>query len=158
AARVSLTARGDESTGWSMAWKMNFWARLQDGNHAYTILRNFITLVGGEGIDYDKGGGVYENLLCAHPPFQIDGNLGYVAGICEMLIQSQEGFIDLLAALPDAWKAEGQISGLRARGNVTVDMSWKEGKVIAYRLTSPQKQKVKIKVNGHFEEIFTHEK
>ncbi|TJZ59971.1 glycoside hydrolase family 95 protein [Sphingobacterium olei] len=153
AARVSLTARGDESTGWSMAWKMNFWARLQDGNHAYTILRNFITLVGGEGVDYDEGGGIYENLLCAHPPFQIDGNLGYVAGVVEMLVQSQEGFIDLLPAVPDQWKAEGQVSGLRARGDINVDMKWKDGKVVSYKLTSPVKKNVKIKVNGDFKDV-----
>ncbi|MBD1431979.1 glycoside hydrolase family 95 protein [Sphingobacterium sp. DN00404] len=153
AARVSLTARGDESTGWSMAWKMNFWARLQDGNHAYTILHNFITLAASEGVDYDSGGGVYENLLCAHPPFQIDGNLGYVAGVCEMLVQSQEGFIDLLPAVPDQWKSEGKVSGLRARGDITVDMTWKDGKVVSYRLTSSNKKNVKIKINGHFKDV-----
>ncbi|RZF58713.1 glycoside hydrolase family 95 protein [Sphingobacterium corticibacterium] len=153
AARVSLTARGDESTGWSMAWKMNFWARLQDGNHAYTILHNFITLAASEGVDYDSGGGVYENLLCAHPPFQIDGNLGYVAGVCEMLVQSQEGFIDLLPAVPDQWKSKGEVSGLRARGDITVDMTWKDGKVVSYRLTSSNKKNVKIKINGNFKDV-----
>lgn len=156
AARVSLTARGDESTGWSMAWKMNFWARLQDGNHAYKIMRNFITLAGGEGVDYDNGGGVYENLLCAHPPFQIDGNLGYVAGVGEMLVQSQEGFIDLLPAIPDQWKAEGQVSGLRARGDITVDMTWKDGKVSSYTLRSPNAKTVTVKVNGELIEIKTN--
>src|SRR5690606_5596615 len=153
AARVSLTARGDESTGWSMAWKMNFWARLQDGNHAYTILHNFITLAASEGVDYDSGGGVYENLLCAHPPFQIDGNLGYVAGVCVMLVQSQEGFIDLLPAVPDQWKSEGEVSGLRARGDISVDMTWKDGKVVSYRLTSSNKKNVKIKINGNFKDV-----
>lgn len=153
AARVSLTARGDESTGWSMAWKMNFWARLQDGNHAYTILKNFISLVGGEGIDYNEGGGIYENLLCAHPPFQIDGNFGYVAGICEMLVQSQEGFIDLLPAIPDQWKAGGQVSGLRARGNITLDLQWENGKVTNYTLYSPDARMVKVKVNGEFKNM-----
>lgn len=153
AAKVSLLARGDESTGWSMAWKMNFWARLQDGNHAHNILHNFISLVGGEGIDYQQGGGVYENLLCAHPPFQIDGNLGYVAGVCEMLVQSQEGFIDLLPALPDYWKDAGKVSGLRARGNITIDMEWKDGKVVSYKLRSPQRRKIKIKVNGVMKDL-----
>ncbi|MHC8948253.1 glycoside hydrolase family 95 protein [Sphingobacterium hungaricum] len=155
AALVSLTARGDESTGWSMAWKMNFWARLQDGNHAYKILRNFISLVGGEGIDYNEGGGIYENLYCAHPPFQIDGNFGYVAGVTEMLVQSQEGFIDLLPAIPDAWKESGEVKGLRARGNVTVDMKWKNGKVISYSLASPEVKEVKIKLNGEFKTVKT---
>lgn len=153
AARVSLTARGDESTGWSMAWKMNFWARLQDGNHAYKIMRNFITLAGRDGIDYNTGGGVYENLLCAHPPFQIDGNLGYVAGVAEMLVQSQEGFIDLLPAIPDQWQSEGKVSGLRTRGDITLDMKWKDGKVVSYRLVSPTKKNVRIKINGDFKDV-----
>lgn len=153
AAKVSLTARGDESTGWSMAWKMNFWARLHDGNHAYKILRNFITLAGGGGIDYNEGGGVYANLLCAHPPFQIDGNLGYTAGVAEMLVQSQEGFIDLLPALPEAWKKEGQVKGLRTRGDFTVDFSWKDGKVTNYRIASSTAKSVRLKVNGSFKEV-----
>ncbi len=148
AAKVSLTARGDESTGWSMAWKMNFWARLHDGNHAYQILKNFITLVGGDGIDYNDGGGIYENLLCAHPPFQIDGNFGYTAGVTEMLVQSQEGLIDLLPALPDAWKSYGEVRGLKARGNITVDLKWKDGVITDYKLTSPLVRQIQLKVNG----------
>jgi len=148
AAEVSLTARGDESTGWSMAWKMNFWARLHNGNHAYKILKNFITLVGGEGIDYNQGGGIYGNLLCAHPPFQIDGNFGYTAGVAEMLLQSQEGFIDFLPAIPDEWKSSGEVKGLKVRGNITVSFKWKNGKVTSYRLTTPNTQKVGLKVNG----------
>lgn len=154
AAKVSLTARGDESTGWSMAWKMNFWARLHDGNHADKILKNFITLVGGgDNINYNEGGGVYANLLCAHPPFQIDGNLGYTAGVAEMLVQSQEGFIELLPALPDTWKAYGKIKGIKARGNITISMEWKDGVVTSYQLTAPVRQQVQVKVNGVLKKV-----
>jgi alpha-L-fucosidase 2 len=148
ASKKTLNVRGDDGPSWSIAYKLLFWARLRDGNRAFKLFRELLNITQRTDINYGAGGGVYDNLLSAGPPFQIDGNFGATAGIAEMLIQSHEGYISLLPAIPDAWKKYGSVKGLKARGNYTVNLSWRNGLITSYQVFSPTGSSVKVKING----------
>ena len=152
AAKQSLIARGDPSTGWSMGWKVCLWARLLDGNHAMKLIREQIKPAVGES---GQNGGTYPNLFDAHPPFQIDGNFGCTAGIADMLVQSHAGYIHLLPALPDEW-SQGTVKGLCCRGGFELtELTWENGAVVRASLLSRLGGKLRIKVNGEMKEIDT---
>lgn len=147
ACRRTLEARGDQSTGWALAWRINLWARLGDGDRAHRLLTQLLQPADGGSTYNGRGAGSYPNLFAAHPPFQIDGNFGGCAGIAEMLVQSHQGEIELLPALPTAWPS-GSVAGLRARGGLEVDLTWEDGRVTAFHVFSQQPQEVLVRVNG----------
>lgn len=150
AAKRTLEIKGDETTGWSKGWRINLWARLKDGNHAYKMYRELLKYVEPDGvkINYARGGGTYPNLFDAHPPFQIDGNFGGAAAVAEMLVQSDGDEIYLLPALSDAWAASGEVKGLRARGGFEIDMAWKNGQVTQIQIKGTPGGETTVHFNG----------
>lgn len=145
AMRTTLLQRGDEATGWSIGWKINLWARLLDGNHAYKLIRALTNILPSDSeIEKYPHGRMYPNLFDAHPPFQIDGNFGFTAGVAEMLLQSHDGFIHFLPALPDAW-SEGTVSGLCARGGIVVSESWQHNHLLSATVTSKSSQTIRLR-------------
>jgi alpha-L-fucosidase 2 len=152
AAKVSLKGRGDDGTGWSIAWKINFWSRLLDGNHAYKLLRRAMQLTSDDGVNMMDGGGLYSNLFSTHPPFQLDGNMGATAGIAEMLLQSHTDAIHVLPALPDNWP-KGEITGLKARGGFEIDIEWSDGKLTNVIVKSKLGGAVKLKYDKRIVEM-----
>ena len=156
AAKKTLEIKGDETTGWSKGWRINLWARLKDGDHAYKMYRELLKYVPPDETkeNYTNAGGTYPNLLDAHPPFQIDGNFGGAAAVAEMLVQSNAEYIELLPALPKAWPS-GTIKGLKTRGNFEIEMSWTAGQVTNLKIKSSTQASAKVLLNGKMQTIKT---
>ncbi len=156
ASKKTLEIKGDETTGWSKGWRINLWARLKDGDHAYKMYRELLKYVEPDGVkvNYQRGGGTYPNLFDAHPPFQIDGNFGGSAAVAEMLVQSTPELIELLPAVPKAWSS-GKVSGLKARGGYEISMQWEGGQVKNVRIKSATSASVRVRMNGEIKVIKT---
>ena len=156
AAKKTLEIKGDETTGWSKGWRINLWARLKEGDHAYKMYRELLKYVPPDETkeNYKNAGGTYPNLLDAHPPFQIDGNFGGAAAVAEMLVQSNDDFITLLPALPKAW-ANGAVKGLKARGNYEIEMSWTDSQVTRLVIKSASAPTAKVLMNGKIQIVKT---
>ena len=154
AARQTLERRGDGGTGWSRAWKVNFWARLHDGNRAHKLLKSLLQPAIGDKVEMDgSGSGTYPNLFCAHPPYQIDGNFGGTAGIAEMLIQSHDGFIEVLPAIPSEW-ADGSFKGLRVRGGAEVSAEWSNQQLQRVEILSTVDNDFKFKIPTYISSVY----
>lgn len=155
AAKKTLEVRGDDGPSWAIAYKMIFWAKLKDSERAYKLFRQLVIPRTDTHINYGAGGGSYPNLLTAGPPFQIDGNFGGSAAIAEMLVQNHKDYIELLPSLPKDWSHKGYINGLKAKGDLTIDMQWQDGQIIIAKVYSKKKKAINVVYNGKLHKLNT---